>query len=299
MSDLTFDAETVSAPAVKQSRSLARVSNRIGSSGLVWVLPLLVLIGAGFNLPLLLTGGWSFLDQTTGRLSLANYRDFATSNIYFAVIMRTGRVALTVSLICALVGYPLAYWMTRLSRRGQMLALGIIVTSFWVSILVRTYAWIVVLGNAGIVNRTLQSLGLTSKPVPFLYNELGVTIGMVNVLLPFMLLPLYAAMLQIDPRLRPMAYTLGASSGQFFRRVFFPLTLPALAATFVLVFILSLGFYITPAILGGGKVPLVANMLDILINQFPRWNLAAAISIVLLILTLSLYAVYQVLRRKT
>jgi putative spermidine/putrescine transport system permease protein len=96
-----------------------------------------------------------------------------------------------------------------------------------------------------------------------------------------------------------MAYTLGASSGQFFRRIFFPLTLPALAATFVLVFILSLGFYITPAILGGGKVPLIANMLDILINQFPRWNLAAAISIVLLVLTLALYAVYQLLRRKT
>jgi ABC-type spermidine/putrescine transport system permease subunit I len=268
------------------------------SSGLVWTLPLLALIIAVFNFPLLMTAGWSFLEQATGRFTLENYIEFATSKIYIAVILRTLRVAFIVSLACALIGYPLAYWMTTLSRRGQAFALGVIVTSFWVSILVRTYAWIVVLGNAGIVNRTLQGLGLTNKPIPFLYNELGVSIGMVNVLLPFMLLPLYAAMLQVDPRLRPMAYTLGASSGQFFRRVFFPLTVPALAATFVLVFILSLGFYITPAILGGGKVPLIANMLDILINQFPRWNLAAAISVILLATTLALYAVYQALGRR-
>ena len=301
MSDLTLDAEAARLPADERSLPFAAIRRprRVVASGLVWVLPLLVFIGVGFNLPLLMTAAWSVLDQASGHFTPANYVDFATSKIYLTVVLRTGRVALTVSLVCALVGYPLAYWMTGLSRRGQMFALGIIVTSFWVSILVRTYAWIVVLGNAGIVNRTLQAVGLTDRPLPFLYNELGVSIGMVNVLLPFMLLPLYAAMLQIDPRLRPMAYTLGASSGQFFRRVFFPLTLPALAATFVLVFILSLGFYITPAILGGGKVPLIANMLDILINQFPRWNLAAAISIVLLVLTLALYAVYQLLRRKT
>lgn len=301
MSDLTLDAEAARLTADKRALPSATIRrpHRVVASGLVWVLPLLVFIGVGFNLPLLMTAAWSLVDQVSGGFTLANYVDFATSKIYLTVVLRTGRVALTVSLICALVGYPLAYWMTGLSRRCQMFALGIIVTSFWVSILVRTYAWIVVLGNAGIVNRTLQAVGLTDKPIPFLYNEVGVTIGMVNVLLPFMLLPLYAAMLQIDPRLRPMAYTLGASSGQFFRRIFFPLTLPALAATFVLVFILSLGFYITPAILGGGKVPLIANMLDILINQFPRWNLAAAISIVLLVLTLALYAVYQLLRRKT
>lgn len=276
-----------------------RPPRRVIASGLVWVLPLLILIGVGFNLPMLMTAAWSLIDPVSGKLTLANYQDFATSNIYLVVILRTARVAFFVSLICAAMGYPLAYWMTTLSRPGQMIALGIIVTSFWVSILVRTYAWIVVLGNAGIVNRTLQSLGLSDKPIGFLYNEFGVSIGMVNVLLPFMLLPLYAAMLQIDPRLRPMAYTLGASSGQFFWRVFFPLTVPALVATFVLVFILSLGFYITPAILGGGKVPLVANMLDILINQFPRWNLAAAISVVLLALTLALYALYQMLRQRT
>ncbi len=267
-------------------------------NGFTMVLPLFVFILLAFNLPLLLTAAWSVLDPVKGTLTGEHYATFATSQIYLAVIARTARVALTVSVVCALIGYPLAYWMTLLTRRGQLIALAIIVTSFWVSILVRTYAWIVVLGNAGLVNRLLQWSGVTDKPVQFLYGEIGVVIGMVNVLLPFMLLPLFAAMLQIDPRLRQIAYTLGASAGQFFWRIFFPLTLPALSATFVLIFILSLGFYITPAILGGGKVPLVANMLDILINQFPRWNLASAISVVLLILTLGLYALYQRLRSR-
>lgn len=301
MSDLSL--ETNSSHFLSDASSRTKVMPRqvawVVNSGLLWILPLLTLIIVVFNLPLLMTVGWSFLEQATGSPTLSNYTEFATSNTYIAVILRTLRVALFVSSACALIGYPLAYWMTTLSRRGQAFALAVIVTSFWVSILVRTYAWIVILGNAGIVNRTLQALHLTEKPIPFLYNELGVSIGMVNVLLPFMLLPLYAAMQQIDPRLRAMAYTLGASGGQFFRRVFFPLTLPALAATFVLVFILSLGFYITPAILGGGKVPLIANMLDILINQFPRWNLAAAISVVLLITTLALYGIYQTLGRRT
>lgn len=273
-----------------------RSSKRL-PSGFVWVLPLLLLVGCVFNLPLLMTAASSLLDQKTGAVTVANFQEVVASKVYLPVVWRTARIALVVSLACAVIGYPLAYWMTGLTRRGQTIALAIIVTSFWVSILVRTYAWIVILGNSGIVNRFLMASGLTDKPVEFLYNELGVAIGMINVLLPFMLLPLFAAMLQVDPRLRQIAYTMGASSFQFFWRVFFPLTLPALGATFILISILSLGFYITPAILGGGKVPLIANMLDILINQFPRWNLAAAISLVLLVLTVGLFAAYQRLRR--
>lgn len=179
-----------------------------------------------------------------------------------------------------------------------MLMLGIVVMTFWVSILVRTYAWIVILGNGGIVNRWLQALGWTTKPVEFLYNENGVLLGMVNVLLPFLILPLAAAMRRIDPRLLQVAETLGASRMAIFWRVFFPLSLPALSAAMVLVFILSLGFYITPAILGGGKVPMIANMMDFLINKFARWEMAAVNAVVLLVLTLLLYAVYQRLRER-
>ena len=162
-------------------------------------------------------------------------------------------------------------------RAGTLIAIGLVVLPFWVSILVRTYAWIVVLGNGGLVNRALQWLGLTGRPVEFLYNELGVTIGMANVLLPFLVLPLFAAMTR-DRRAaaagRRNARRRAAAT--IFWQVFFPLTLPALAAGAMLVFILCLGFYITPAILGGGRVPMIANMLDLLINRFARWEMAAA-----------------------
>jgi putative spermidine/putrescine transport system permease protein len=170
--------------------------------------------------------------------------------------------------------------------------------TFWVSILVRTYAWIVMLGNGGILNRWLQSLGIVSRPVEFLYNEGGVAVGMINVLLPFLVLPLYAAMRRVDPRLLHVAETLGASQLQIFWRVFFPLTAAALGASMVLVFILSLGFYITPAILGGGRVPLIANMMDLLINKFARWEMAAVNSVILLVVTLAFYGLYQRLREK-
>ena len=176
--------------------------------------------------------------------------------------------------------------------------LGLVVMTFWVSILVRTYAWIVILGNAGLVNRTLQWAGISDRPVEFLYNELGILIGMANVLLPFLILPLYAAMMRIDLRLLQVAETLGASRLRIFWQVFFPLTLPTLAASAILVFILSLGFYITPAVLGGGRVPLIANMMDLLINRFARWEIAAVVSVVLMVVTLSLYAIYQWLRER-
>jgi ABC-type spermidine/putrescine transport system permease subunit I len=183
--------------------------------------------------------------------------------------------------------------MRGLSPGRQLIALALVVLPFWVSILVRTYAWIVILGNDGLVNRMLQGLGLAAAPVSFLSNEFGVILGTANILLPFLVLPLLAAMLKVDDRLLQAAASLGASQRTVFWRVFFPLTLPSLAAGAILVFILTLGFFITPAILGGGRVPMVANMLDLLINRLPRWELAAAISTILLIMTLACYAAYR------
>jgi len=173
------------------------------------------------------------------------------------------------------------------------------VLPFWVSILVRTYAWIVVLGNNGLVNRSLLGMGVVEAPVSFLYNELGVIIGTTNVLLPFLVLPLYAAMARIDEPVLQAAASLGAGPWIVFRRVFFLLTVPALAAGCILVFILTFGFFITPAILGGGRVPMIANMMDMLINKLPRWDLAAAISTVLLVVTLVAYAAYRRVAART
>lgn len=260
------------------------------------VLPLLLVMAVGFNLPLLVMLGQSLVGETG--LTFDHFREVFGASAYLKVLASTFRIAMITATVCVLVGYPLAYWLRRLSPRWQMVALAMVVIPFWISILVRTYAWIVVLGNAGIVNRSLIALGLRDVPFSFLYNELGVIIGTVNVLLPFLVLPLFAAMLKIDEQLLRAAESLGASPWTVFWRIFFPLSVPALAAGAVLVFILTLGFFITPAVLGGGRVPMVATMLDLFVNQMPNWDLASAISTVLLVVTLILFVLYLRLTRE-
>lgn len=269
---------------------------RIGRNAGAYVVPLLVLMVVAFDVPILLMLASSVLAPHP---TVAHWAELAESPIYFRVLGNTFQIAAITAAVCGLIGYPLAYWMRGLGGRAQLVVVTLVLLPFWISILVRTYAWIVVLGNAGIVNRSLMALGLTDQPVSFLYNQVGVTIGTTNVLLPFLVLPLFAAMLKIDERLLQAAATLGASRRAIFWRVFFPLSLPAFAAGLVLVFILTLGFYVTPAILGGGRVPMISNMLDILINQMPRWELAAAISTLLLAATLALYAVYRAIAART
>lgn len=254
--------------------------------GIGFCLPLFVIVFIGFNIPILYLLGWS----VSNPFPTNHYTDLVASPLYMTIFKNTFLLALLVTAVCIALGYPLAYWMYGLSPRWQLVVVGLTVLPFWVSLLVRTYAWIVVLGNAGVVNRLLLQLGLLEAPLQFLYNPLGVTIGTVNILLPFLVLPLFAAMVKIDPRLLDAANSLGAPPRAVFWRVFFPLTLPALGAGAILVFILTLGFYVTPAILGGGRVMMVSNMLDLLINNLPRWELAAAASMVLLTITLILYA---------
>ncbi|MGY6273143.1 ABC transporter permease [Achromobacter denitrificans] len=269
---------------------MSAVHKRRFSPGFWMVIPLLLVMAAGFNLPLLAMLGKSLFGDEG--YTLASYAALIETPVYMKVLGNTLKIAVLSTVFCVLLGYPLAYWLRGLAPKWQMAGLAAIVIPFWISILVRTYAWIVIMGNAGIINRTLIGLEWIDTPVPFLYNELGVVIGTINVLLPFLVLPLFAAMVKIDNRLLSAAATLGASARSIFWRVFFPLSVPALAAGAILVFILTLGFYITPAILGGGRVPMIANMLDLLINQMPAWELASSISVVLLALTLILFVFY-------
>jgi putative spermidine/putrescine transport system permease protein len=264
---------------------------RIGSNlgGLGYALPLIIVVLVAFDIPVLLMMRTSVAPSWT----LTNYRHLIEGEVYLKVLLNTFKVAAITTACSALLGYPVAYWIARLSATGRLIAIAFVIIPFWVSVLVRSYAWIVILGNAGIVNRTLLWLGLTERPIGFMYNELGVTIGMTNILVPFVVLPLYAAMTKLDQRLLQAAATLGGSGFQTFRLVFFPLTRPALAAGALLVFILAIGFFITPALLGGGRVPMVANVLDVLINTLPSWELAAAISTLLLAASVALYALYR------
>jgi ABC-type spermidine/putrescine transport system permease subunit I len=258
--------------------------------GGLYVLPLLGLMLVAFDLPVLFMLAQSVLSPSP---TLEHWQELIESPVYLRVMGNTFRVAFITALLCGLLGYPLAYWIRCLPSRARLVALTLVVLPFWISVLVRTYAWIVMLGNAGVVNRTALWVGLTDAPIPFLYNTLGVTIGTTNVLLPFLVLPLLATMMKLDERLFQAAATLGAPRRAIFWRIFFPLTLPAFSAGIVLVFILTLGFFVTPAILGGGRVPMVANMLDILINSLPRWEVAAAISTLLLGVTLLLFGLYR------
>ena len=259
-------------------------------AGALHVLPLVLFMLVAFDVPIALMLGWSIAAPPD---VFEYYAQILQRPVYLKVLGNTFRIAAIATLVCALLGYPLAYWMRTLAPGRQLIAIALVVLPFWVSILVRTYAWIVILGNDGLVNRTLEALDVVGAPISFLYNPFGVILGTTNVLLPFLVLPLLAAMLKLDDRLLQAAASLGASRRTIFWRVFFPLTVPSLAAGAILVFVLTLGFFITPAILGGGRVPMIANMLDLLINRLPRWELAAAISTVLLALTLACYAGYR------
>jgi len=223
---------------------------------------------------------------------IAGYSRALTDSLYAGVLIDTLRLALVVTAICFVLAYPVAYLLANVSRVWAAVGFGCLLLPFWTSVLVRTYAWMILLGRNGIVNRALLDLEIVTEPLPLLYNETGVVIGMVHVLLPYMVFPIYAVMRRIDRDLPAAAAGLGASPWRVFTRIYFPMTLPGAYAGAVLVFVVALGFFITPALLGGGRVPMIANMTDILINRMPRWELAAALSTLLLLVTFACYAVY-------
>ena len=218
--------------------------------------------------------------------TLDMYRQIFRVPVYLQVILATFKVSALVTMVCLALGYPLAYVLaTRRPRTAQLLMI-IVVLPFFTSIIVRTYAWMVLLGRNGIVNQYLMALGFTDKPLLLLYNQGGVVIGMSYVLLPYMVLTVYSVMRGIDPRLVRAAHSLGASRLQAFRRVFLPLSLPGIAGGTLLVFILSLGFFITPALMGGPGDMMIAMLIEREVEITLNWSFASAMAVILLALTL-------------
>jgi putative spermidine/putrescine transport system permease protein len=218
--------------------------------------------------------------------TLDMYRQIFRVPVYLQVILATFKVSALVTMVCLALGYPLAYMLaTRRPRTAQLLMI-IVVLPFFTSIIVRTYAWMVLLGRNGIVNQYLMALGLSDKPLLLLYNQGGVVIGMSYVLLPYMVLTVYSVMRSIDPRLVRAAHSLGASRLQAFRRVFLPLSLPGIAGGTLLVFILSLGFFITPALMGGPGDMMIAMLIEREVEITLNWSFASALAVILLALTL-------------
>ena len=233
--------------------------------------------------------GWlfwlSFIGEQ-GQPTLENFTRIWTEGAYVRIFVTTFEVAALVTGVCLLLGYPVAYCLAQLPRHWAGILMLCVLVPFWTSLLVRTYAWLVLLQRKGLINATLIDLGITDKAIPLVHNLTGTVIGMVHIMLPFLVLPLYASMRTIEPSYVRAAANLGASPTRAFWQIFFPLSLPGLIAGLVLTFILCIGFYITPALLAGGKVQMIAQRIENSVNLYPTWGPASALGVVLLLLTL-------------
>jgi putative spermidine/putrescine transport system permease protein len=246
------------------------------------VLPGLALVLVLFAGPVL----WLLVRSLTQpSLGLQNYLVLVERPIFLKVLWNTVVISVTVTALALVIGYPVAYTMANGSDRVRRFLMFIVLIPFWTSILVRSFAWMVLLQKRGLINQLLVNLGIVGEPLQLIYNRTGVLVGMVQILLPFMIFPLYSVMSRIDRQLAPAAGTLGAPPTQAFLRVYLPLTLPGIMTGAMLVFVISLGYYITPALLGGLGDVMIAQMIEAQIADFGNWGLASALSVVLLATT--------------
>ena len=248
--------------------------------------PALLLVLVTMIAPVAWLFALSFLGDD-GALSLEHYRRMLEQPSYGRTFVTTFKVSLLTTGLCILAGYPLAYVLSQLPRRAANLCLIAVLLPFWTSLLVRTYAWLVLLQRKGLINNWGIQLGWWDEPLALVHNLTGTLIGMVHIMLPFLVLPLLNAMRTIDKDYLLAAANLGASPIRAFWSVFFPLSIPGLLAGTLIVFILCLGFYVTPAVLGGGKVIMVSNHIANDIELFFNWGAASALGVVLLVLTLA------------
>lgn len=217
---------------------------------------------------------------------------------YIKVLLYTLQVATTVTVLCLLIAYPVAALVARLQGKWLQIAFALILVPFWTSTVIRTYAWMVLFQRKGVINGMLIDMGLIAEPLRFMHNNIGVHIGMVHIMLPFMLLPLISAFRNIDPSYMRAAGVLGANPIRAFWHVYLPLSMPGVSAGVALVFITSLGFFITPALLGGAHNMMVAVLIEQQVTITVNWELASALASVLLLVTAALYIVYDRVSRR-
>lgn len=261
-------------------------------------LPILLLTPAITMLALLFIAPlfWFFVNVFSQEKSVSDlaghFVEVLTSRPVMIALITTNWICLLVTGVALLVGYPIAYYLANRTGWRFALVLFCIIVPYFTSVIVRTYSWMVLLGRNGIINHALRSVGLTDAPLPLLYNKTGILIGMTYVLLPYMILTLYAAMRGIDSSLTRAAFGLGASRIYTFRRVYFPLSLHGVISGSLIVFILAIGFFLTPALMGGPGDVMIAMLIERSVEITLDWTTAAMMSIVLLAVTLVLYGVY-------
>jgi putative spermidine/putrescine transport system permease protein len=270
---------------------------RYGRPGPVWMrswpmVPILIFLLAAFVYPVaqLL---WLSIFSKTGTFTLEHYERLLTAPVYFTVLRNTFEIAGWTTLLCILGGYPIAYLLATTTNNARNTLILWVLLPFWTSFLVRTFAWIVLLGRRGAINSFLESAGLIEAPLALLFNMTGVMIGMVHALMPLAVLTMVSVMETIDRNLLPAASTLGARGGQAFWRIYFPLSLPGLAAAGLLVFITALGFFITPALLGSPRQTMITQVVIQQVEEMLNYPFAGAIAMLLLAMALFVFYLYD------
>lgn len=248
-------------------------------------LPALALLLVVMVWPLLQLLYRSFMTPT---FSLEKYQGLLSDGVSITILTRTIVMSLIVTVVTLLMAYPYAYAMSKVTPRTRAVLMALVLLPFWTSLMARTFAWLVLLQDTGVVNSLLSAIGI--GPLSLIRNTSGVTIGMTQVLLPFMVLPLYSTMSKIDPRLMTAAISLGAPARVAFRRIYLPLSVPGVVAGTTLVFILSLGFYVTPQILGSPQQAMISQLIATKVDRLLDFGAAGALSAVLIVITLVLLA---------
>jgi putative spermidine/putrescine transport system permease protein len=265
------------------------IQNGIGDTwkGIGPAVPALLLLVIFFLVPVV---GLLLRSVTEPQFGLQNYTELFATSTYARIIYNTFFVSALVTLISLVVGYPVAWLLAIMPKRAANIIFSIILLSMWTNLLARTYAWMVLLQRTGVINKMLMAAGIVDHPLPLVNNLVGVTIGMVYIMLPFIILPLHATMRSIDPAILNAAALCGAGRWQSFRRVLLPLSAPGAAAGALMVFVMSLGYYVTPSLLGGTANMMMAGMIAQLVQSLLNWGLGGAAAFVLLTVTLLLYA---------
>src|SRR3712207_4568935 len=271
---------SVTAPAAGVPRRHVRPAG----SGFGFTLPALTLLVLFFAVPVLVLLLRSVLEPEPG---LQNYRELFGSATYARVFFNTFLVSAVVTAVTLVIGFPVAWLLAILPGRWSSVLFGIVLLSMWTNLLARTYAWMVLLQRTGAINKLLMGTGLIDRPLPLVNNLVGVTIGMTYIMLPFVIMPLHATFRTIDPAILQAASLCGAGRWQAFRRVLVPLALPGVAAGGLMVFVMSLGYFVTPALLGGTSNMMLAELIAQLVQSLLNWGLGGAAAFVLLVVTMA------------
>ena len=271
-------------------KKLKNILRHPTTKGMLLLTPALIALIVFFVIPILRMFHLSLFDP---HFTLKYYIAFFQRPVYIRVMWITVKISLIVTAVCLLVGYPFALVLSRAGDKLSKVFLVCIVLSMCISLLVRNFSWIIILQRSGIVDSFLMKVGITHRHVKLLHNLFSVVVGMAEILLPYMILPIFSVLKSIDPNLPKAAQTMGARPVQAFWWVTFPLSLPGVYAGFLLVFIMSLGYFITPALLGGAKEMMISNMIAFQVQTVLNWHFAASLSMILLVATLVFYTIFN------